>query len=422
MAMVQHFGRPTLFITFAANSRWKEITDELLQGQTAVDRPDLIARVFYLKQQQLLQEIKKKNIFGRYLGCIWTIEYQKRGLPHRQLLLFLHPDDRFLSTDHIDQIISAEIPIATHEVTSTLKNIITTTMIHGPYGVYAPNAPCMSAKYPGGPKVCSKGYPKEFQSKTILQTDGYPLYRRANDGNTHTVPVRGNILHESFDCDNRWIVPYKPYLSWRYYVHINVEVCALIQAIKYIHKYIYKGSYRTTLQLDTNTDEIQKYVQGRYIGPTEAVWCLFKYSTHKESPTVIHLAIHLRGEQPVYFAEGVDVVTLRIQMETARTTLIGFFKYNAENEDGLEYLYQEFPTDYTHDAKDKTWHIRKQQPAIGRIYHCNSSMGEKYYLRLLLTTVRGPQSFEYLRTLHEIQYPTFKSACIPLGLLADDNE
>ena len=49
MAIVRHFGRPTLFITFTANPKWKEIVDELLPGQTAVDRPDLVARVFHLK-------------------------------------------------------------------------------------------------------------------------------------------------------------------------------------------------------------------------------------------------------------------------------------------------------------------------------------------------------------------------------------
>jgi hypothetical protein len=58
MAIVRHFGRPSLFITFTANPKWKEITDELLPGQNPVDRPDLIARIFHLKQQQLLQELK----------------------------------------------------------------------------------------------------------------------------------------------------------------------------------------------------------------------------------------------------------------------------------------------------------------------------------------------------------------------------
>ena len=70
MAIVHHFGRPTLFITFTANPKWEEILRELLPGQTAVDRPDLVARVFHLKQQELLKEIKTKNIFSRYLGCV----------------------------------------------------------------------------------------------------------------------------------------------------------------------------------------------------------------------------------------------------------------------------------------------------------------------------------------------------------------
>ena len=49
MAIMRHFGRPTLFITFTANPKWKAIVDELLPEQIAVDRPDLVARVFHIK-------------------------------------------------------------------------------------------------------------------------------------------------------------------------------------------------------------------------------------------------------------------------------------------------------------------------------------------------------------------------------------
>ena len=58
----------------------------------------------------MLKEIKTKIIFSRYLGCVWTIEYQKWGLPHMHLLLFFHPEDRFLFAECIDEIISAELP------------------------------------------------------------------------------------------------------------------------------------------------------------------------------------------------------------------------------------------------------------------------------------------------------------------------
>jgi len=48
MAIVRHFGSPTLFITFTANPKWEEILRELLPGQSAVDQPDIVARVFHL--------------------------------------------------------------------------------------------------------------------------------------------------------------------------------------------------------------------------------------------------------------------------------------------------------------------------------------------------------------------------------------
>ena len=41
--------------------------------------------------------------------------------------------------------------------------------------------------------------------------------------------------------DNRWVVPYNPYLTRRYQCHINVEVCSSIKVIKYLYKYIYEG-------------------------------------------------------------------------------------------------------------------------------------------------------------------------------------
>jgi len=49
-------------------------------------------------------------------------------------------------------------------------------------------------------------------------------------------------------------------------------------------------------------------------------------------------------------------------------------------------------------------------------------MGDRYYLRLLLTVVRGAKSFEDLRTVDGIQCETFKGACIALRLLEDDGQ
>ena len=271
IAIVRHFGRPILFITFTANPKWKEIVDELLPGQTTVDRPDLVARVFHIKQRQLLHELRQKNIFGRFLGYVWTIEYQKRGLPHMHLLLFLHSDDRFLTPERIDEIVCAELPDPNLDTDGELSAIIMSCMVHGPCGELAPRSPCMQGQRSTIP-TCSKRYPKEFQQETRVQEDGYPIYRRRDDGRKIALPVRGTASTNSITLDNRWIVPYNPYLSWRYKAHINVEVCASIHFIKYIHKYIYKDSDRASAQIGNDGDEVQRYLQGRYIGPTEAVW------------------------------------------------------------------------------------------------------------------------------------------------------
>lgn len=52
----------------------------------------------------------------------------------------------------------------------------------------------------------------------------------------------------------------------------------------------------------------------------------------------------------------------------------------------------------------------------------NSTTKKSYYLKLLLIHIRCPQSFDLLKTIDKIFYPTFKSVCVLLGLFEDDKE
>ena len=144
---------------------------------------------------------------------------------------------------------------------------------------------------------------------------------------------------------------------------------------------------------------------------------------HDESPNVCHLAIHLPGQQPVYFPDAADEEQIHDRMSTARTTLIAYFERNAEDEEARQYLYQDFPKKYTYKQNTRKWEKRQRgSGSIGRMYHCSPFAGEKYYLRLLLTVVRGATSFEHIRTVHGVQHNTFQAACQALGLLEDDTE
>ena len=190
---------------------------------------------------------------------MYTIEFKKRGLPHVHLLLFLHPDNKYPSSDEIDQIISTEIP--SQQDDPELHSLVKNHMVHGPCGTSNPGSPCMKEG------KCSHFYPKMFQPHTVLDADGYLDYRRRNNG--HTIEKNGVII------DNRYIVPYNPRLLRKYQAHINIEWCNQSTSIKYLFKYINKGYDRVTVVLihddndpihngSTHNDEIKEYLDCMY--------------------------------------------------------------------------------------------------------------------------------------------------------------
>jgi hypothetical protein len=416
MAIVGHYGRPSLFITFTANPQWDEIVQELYPGQTAADRPDLVARVFHMKAKMLRDELIRDGIFGQALARVWCIEYQKRGLPHMHLLLFLKNRQSYLQPEIIDQIICAEIP-----TDPDLAAIIKRVMIHGPCGKHDPAAPCMAKDKQTGKLQCSKRFPKDFCDKTAVKDDGYPIYQRRQSPETaYTKKIKGKDVH----IDNRWVVPYNPYLSARYKAHINVEICASIHAIKYLSKYIYKGPDRTTLKLDSDVNEVNLYLQARYCGPTEGCWRIFEYRVHEEAPNVVRLTVHLPGQHSFTWKANDTTERRDERREAAKSMLMAYFEWNRDlAADAPRWRYSEMPTYCIWVKRSRRWKLRKlKREAIGRLYHCSPNQGERFYLRLLLTVKVCPISFEDLRTVDGHEHPTFKAACEAMGLLEDDRE
>jgi hypothetical protein len=92
MAICRSFGLPSYFIMFTCNPNWPEIQAELLPGQIAIDRPDLVTRMFHMKLLVLIKDLMKDEIFGPIVTQIHVIEFQKQGLPHAHILIILNPD------------------------------------------------------------------------------------------------------------------------------------------------------------------------------------------------------------------------------------------------------------------------------------------------------------------------------------------
>jgi hypothetical protein len=168
MARVYKFGKPDLFITFTCNPKSKEITNMFLLGQTAKDRPELVTRVFNLKFDALLKDIKD-GVLGNVIAKIWVIKIQKRGLPHTHILLILNEASKLRIVEDYNSMVSAEIsdPIRHPEAYET----VTLCMVHGPCGPNFFNTQCMEQG------KCKKRYPRSFSEETCCDVDGYPKYQ-----------------------------------------------------------------------------------------------------------------------------------------------------------------------------------------------------------------------------------------------------
>lgn len=244
MTIVRKYGKPDLFITFTCNPGWPEIVNNKGNHAVASDRPELVARVFHAKLKQLMSDITDNRVFGNVDAYVYTVEFQKRGLPHAHILIILSDGDKLLTAEDVDDVVCAELPDPADENNQRLFTAVTSHMIHGPCGQLNRNSPCMAEG------ICLKKYPKAYSAETVYVSDGgYPTYRRPDNG--IEALVRGHRV------GNEFVVAYNPYLLAKYDAHINVEVCSTVKSVKYLYKYVFKGHDMATVEVQ-DRNEIEK--------------------------------------------------------------------------------------------------------------------------------------------------------------------
>ncbi|XP_040385740.1 uncharacterized protein LOC102722064 isoform X3 [Oryza brachyantha] len=383
MAICRSYG-PQICSTFTCNPKWPEIIEAIRfePGQKPSDRSDMVTRVYHMKLDEYIASIKSGEAFGPIQAVVYTVEFQKRGLPHSHTLTWLTAQFEEPSLAFIDNLICAEIPDITTDMFGF--GLVDEFMIHGSCGEHNPSCPCMKDGR------CSKGYPKQLCDATTIDDDGYPIYRRRNDGRY--------VVKNGVPLDNRWVVPYNPALLKKFQAHINVKWCNKTYLVKYLFKYVNKGGDSAMFTFRQNTsegagahsannggiDEIMQYIKSRYLSTCESFWRLYGFEIHGRTPSVARLVVHLPNMQFMTYHEEADLGEVMEDPDSSRTMLTEWFVANKRHIFARGLTYCLFPSKFSCDPNKKVWTKRRRGTKIGRLRHIHPSSGEPFYLRMLL--------------------------------------
>ncbi|GFQ98566.1 ATP-dependent DNA helicase [Trichonephila clavata] len=250
---------------------------------------------------------------------------------------------------------------------------------------------------------CTEIYPREFLKETQTGRDGYPLYRRRSpeDGGFSTVI---NIRHSEVVlitdglsrtalCSQEYLCPY------------HVEYCNSIKSIKYVSKYINKGSDMAVFDV-TSSDGIARNEVNQY-----------------------EMGVSSWKTDRIFFTEGNAAELARF---APQTTLTAFFRLCNEDEFARTLFYHQVQGITLGIVKKQEVESRKvgqslsdypgikSTDAIDRVYTVHPKNSECFHLRLLLHEVPGPTSFQYLKTFEGRICSNYKEACQVRGLLEYD--
>ena len=473
--MANVYGNGSLFITMTCNPKWAEITSALLPGQTWEDRADVVNRVFRLKLQAFVEDLRSGAFFKDKHGNPWkakytmhVIEFQKRGKPHGHIVMrFVGPEeDMPKSAAAVDALISARLPVVEKDCTCApcsagnkaaclpLRKLtaVKKHMLHKcAVGV------CLSKEEP---RVCFRGYAKAACASTTTDDGGYPQY------------VRG--------VGDEFVVPHNVDMLLKYDCHINVELCSTVWVLKYLvrapacnhwhrhaharrarnlthspftyiptqHKYLHKGPdtvrmitkdlYQNLKNSGMNMeDEVLKFQTFRYLSAGEAICRINGYHLSQSTVGCTKLSVHLDGMDWVGDggALGAGPSTLLTYFArpaaTAQLKYLDYYsKFNvqkataAEKEAGAggQLIKPARGNAYYVDGNGNKVGVRSPGSLhVARMYSVSVSQGEQYYLRMMLAYVSA-KSYVELRTVDDVEYATFREAAEARGLLSVERE
>ncbi|CAB0007903.1 unnamed protein product, partial [Nesidiocoris tenuis] len=436
MAVVYRKGQPTYFVTITCNPRWPEIVNSLNPGETAVDRPDVAVRVFHQKFMHLKRLIKGGKIFGTIDYVMHVIEFQDRGLPHAHLAVRVSGGGPSSSVE-IDAFVRATIPSAA-EANGRLRSLVLEHMIHNVCGRDNQNAPCMDRVT----NKCVQRYPMAANESTFIDDRGYINYKRPCRENVQlsASSMRGNFLRT---VNDQYVVPFNPAILLIMACHANVEIATSAKTIRYLMKYVYRAPDQAVVAVvDSGSsarrgvaavaDEIREYQEARVVTASEAYWRILELPNRGSTPAVEALTVHLPNCQIVVYRPSFG----RLPPHRRQSSRLLSYLNRPRNVPELQNLtYAQFYEQYIVASQptnnpERTCYVtgdghyiykRQVGECVARLHFISPSLGEVYFLRLLLLNFPA-DSYESLRTVGDTVFSTFQQAAVARGLVEVENE
>ncbi|XP_074324208.1 uncharacterized protein LOC141661122 [Apium graveolens] len=319
LAVCRYIGHPDIFLTMTCNSLWDEIQKmmEYVPGCIAPNYPDIISRVFRLKLDQLMVNIKDKKHFGVCIGVIREGIYDPRSMRFAKFKVSMHEDLR-----------------------------------------------------------CIRHFPKKYCARTTFDDSGFSMYMRRRTN--ITVEIRKAELDNQWvvPYNRDLLVKYQCHMN----VEICCHARSLKYLFKYYLKghdrvtvHVQRKRKRQANDIDEGgIDEINAYFDGRYLCGAESAYRIFGFHIHHRSISVERLQFHLPGDKNCTFRANEALGKVAAREKNKFSKLEAFFYLNSVDVNARKYTYDEIPQFYVWNDGERKWTMRKRGFQIGRlcyVYH-----------------------------------------------------
>ena len=279
-AMAARLGAGTFFLTMTANLDWDEIQERKLTD-SPLDDPVIVEQVFEEKLQSFYSKLKHNLIFPEacYIAHWGRVEYQKRGLPHTHIIIWLDISaeensrewqqfmDRYIKTDFNDfHLYYPETDTMNRDFPSLNQLLFLEKMQRAHTHNHTPDY-CMKSGH------CRFHFPKP------------PI------DTTHS--VNGRVLHTRLP-ENSMIVEHCPKIISDWKGHVNMTAIGKYSNLTYLTAYAAKGEPLETAKYEQSIfgdryDSYTSYCQDRMITTPEMIRHLLGYHFVSSSHAFIHL-------------------------------------------------------------------------------------------------------------------------------------